>query len=96
MFAVVAALSERVAALDGDMKGLINSLNFKGLESKLKLAKHMFYVNDTNQLGTIELDAVEVELHAGNLSDAHRTDVSSRREWTVAMKTRGNDGREPG
>jgi hypothetical protein len=76
VFAVVAALSERVSGLDGDVKGLINSLNAKGLEARLKLAKHLFYVNDTSQQGSIELDQVEVELHAGNLSDEHRGDVS--------------------
>lgn len=76
VFAVVAALSERVSGLDGDVKGLINSLNAKGLEARLKLAKHLFYVNDTSQQGSIELDQVEVELHAGNLSDEHRDDVS--------------------
>lgn len=75
VFAVVAALSERVSLLDAKIKRLINSLSYHGLEAKLKLAKHLFYVNDVNQVGSIELDAVDVEMQAGNLSAVHRGEV---------------------
>eukprot|EP00049_Salpingoeca_infusionum_P000236 m.38269 g.38269 ORF g.38269 m.38269 type:complete len:1062 (-) comp10185_c0_seq1:689-3874(-) len=66
LFSVVAALSERVSQLDGKLKHMINHLDYDALESKLKTAKDLFYCNDVSQSGTIELDAVAVELQAGN------------------------------
>ena len=49
LFSVVAALTERVTKLDDKLRQTINTMEFNGLEAKLKTAKDLFYVNDSNR-----------------------------------------------
>jgi hypothetical protein len=46
VFSIVAALAERVTALDGKLRQNINRLQLNGLEAKLASAKQLFYIND--------------------------------------------------
>ena len=46
LFAVIAALSERVVSLDSILKNCIEKMDFGALDVKLRKAKEMFYVND--------------------------------------------------
>ena len=82
LFSVIAALSERVTKLDEVVRRKINKMDYNALEEKLKLARHLFYVNDLRKSGTISLEALEIEMQAGNLKSSHRKEV---RAWRVRV-----------
>ncbi|EGD77251.1 hypothetical protein PTSG_12711 [Salpingoeca rosetta] len=75
LFSVIAALSERVTKLDSVVRNKINTMDYRALEEKLKHAKHLFYVNDLRKTGTISMEALEIEMQAGNLKSSHRREV---------------------
>eukprot|EP00043_Microstomoeca_roanoka_P016890 m.174637 g.174637 ORF g.174637 m.174637 type:complete len:1017 (-) comp16541_c0_seq1:891-3941(-) len=75
LFSVVAALSERVTKLDSAVRNKIGTMDYRALEAKLRLAKHLFYVNDLRKNGTISIEALEIEMQAGNLKSSHRQEV---------------------
>jgi Ca2+-binding EF-hand superfamily protein len=106
LFSVVAALTERVTKLDDKLRHTINTMEFNGLEAKLKTAKDLFYVNDSKRevscerhspcwlanhavQGHITQEQLEVELQAGNLSEAHQNEVGSTTPGTAHFAHQG-------
>lgn len=63
MFCVMAALSERIVAQHTTVGKYLNKMDMKALMSKLEKARDMFLVNDTERVGWITLDALQIELH---------------------------------
>ena len=61
VFAVVAALSQRVVALDPWVRRCIRDLDFGALHHKLRRAKEMFYCNDPHR--TVRCLASDCNLH---------------------------------
>lgn len=79
-FSVIAALSERVAALDKHTKKQLDALNFDALEKKMLKAKEMFDLNETydkqgKPTGEIPLDQLSIILKAGRIADEHEQEV---------------------
>ncbi|EDV22378.1 uncharacterized protein TRIADDRAFT_58917 [Trichoplax adhaerens] len=72
LFTLVAALSEKVVALDGVVKNMINKLTFDALDVKLQKCKELFYLLDEDNFnrpsGVVTLDNLAIELAAGGLS----------------------------
>jgi Ca2+-binding EF-hand superfamily protein len=57
-FSVMAALSEKITALDKATKGVINDMDFEAMEKKMLKAKDLFFLNDDDGDGEIDLDTV--------------------------------------
>ncbi len=55
LFTIIAALSERIAALDGWTRRCVASLDMFSLYHKIKRAKSMFFFNDPLQLVSQDL-----------------------------------------
>jgi len=79
-FAAIAALSEKVAALDKATKFTINDMDFDALETKMLKAKELFHLNDPKGEGEIPLDTIEVILKAGRIAPEHEEDVMTKLE----------------
>ena len=71
MFAVTAALSERVVGLEPVVKRLIDQMDFMALRTKLKKSKDLFYLLDERKEGFVRLDDLMVELRSGGLTPDH-------------------------
>lgn len=71
MFAVICALSERVAALDEHVRNLVNKLDARAMEAKLQGCKDMFYLLDDKQDGLVEMDTLAQEIRAGLITSDH-------------------------
>ncbi|XP_048886881.1 uncharacterized protein LOC125751726 isoform X2 [Brienomyrus brachyistius] len=74
LFAVIASLAQKVAALDDFMRSLIGELDFKALELKLSKAKLFLFLVEA-QGGSISVDQLLVELKAGGISQDHEEAV---------------------
>eukprot|EP00730_Choanoeca_flexa_P000877 TRINITY_DN10378_c0_g1_i1.p2 TRINITY_DN10378_c0_g1~~TRINITY_DN10378_c0_g1_i1.p2 ORF type:complete len:287 (+),score=41.96 TRINITY_DN10378_c0_g1_i1:1661-2521(+) len=73
MFAVIAALSERVVGLDMLVKGLINAMDAHALATKLSKCKDLFYILDERRQGSVDVEDLGHELHAGRISEEHES-----------------------
>jgi hypothetical protein len=75
LFSLIAALSEKVVALEDMVKKLINGMDFQALEVKMKKCKELFYLLDsmdsTGRGGVVTTDSLAVELQAGGLTQEH-------------------------
>nr|XP_023672584.1 uncharacterized protein LOC111846538 isoform X3 [Paramormyrops kingsleyae] len=74
LFAVIASLAQKVAALDDFMRSLIGELDFRSLEVKLSKAKLFLFLVEA-QAGSISVDQLLVELKAGGISQEHEEAV---------------------
>jgi hypothetical protein len=80
LFCVLAALSERIVALEATVARCINKLDLTALKTKLMKARDMFMVNDHDGKGVITLDALRIELRAGRISEAHEDEAIAELE----------------
>ncbi|XP_066561588.1 uncharacterized protein LOC136750424 [Amia ocellicauda] len=78
LFAVMASLAQKIAALDDFMRSLIGKMDFKALELKLYKARQLFLCNIDSQANTISAEQLLVELKAGGIREEHEEAV--RRE----------------
>ncbi|XP_069483874.1 uncharacterized protein [Ambystoma mexicanum] len=78
LFAVMASLAQKIAALDSFMRSLIGRMDFKVLELKMYNAKQLFLCNLDSQCKSMTVEQLLVELKAGGISREHEEDV--RRE----------------
>ncbi|XP_078694522.1 uncharacterized protein LOC144923682 isoform X1 [Branchiostoma floridae x Branchiostoma belcheri] len=75
LFAVMSALSQRIASLDNFMKDLIRKLDFKSLEYKMFRLKQLFLCNVDPSSNRIPLEHLMLELQAGGVSMEHQREV---------------------
>ena len=80
LFCVLAALSERIVALEATVARCINKLDLTALKTKLMKARDMFLVNDSDGKGVITLDALRIELRAGRISEVHENEAIAELE----------------
>ncbi|CAH1799833.1 unnamed protein product [Owenia fusiformis] len=78
LFAVMAAMSQRIAALDDWMRGLIGKINFKSLEHKMYMCKTLWECNVDHDTNRISIDQLCVELRAGGVSLKHEHEVREK------------------
>lgn len=78
MFSVLAALSQRISALDHWMKNIIGSMDFKTLEMKMFKCKTLWECNVDEDSNRISLDQLCVELRAGGVSLEHELEVRDK------------------
>ena len=71
MFAVICALSERVAALDTMVKTMINKMDTRAMERKMQGCKDMFYLLDEKEDGFVEMEMLVREVRAGQITQEH-------------------------
>ncbi|XP_068133034.1 uncharacterized protein [Hyperolius riggenbachi] len=71
LFAVMASLAQKIAALDSFMRSLIDHVDFKALELKMYKAKQLFLCNIDAESKTISVEQLLVELKAGGISREH-------------------------
>jgi Ca2+-binding EF-hand superfamily protein len=74
-FATIAALSEKVSALDGATRKATNDMDFEALEQKMLKAKDIFFLYDTKNAGEIPLEDVQMILKAGRIAVEHEQEV---------------------
>ncbi|XP_029455542.1 uncharacterized protein LOC115090504 isoform X2 [Rhinatrema bivittatum] len=75
LFAVMASLAQKIAALDNFMRSLIGRMDFKTLELKMYNAKQLFLCNIDSQSKCITVQQFLVELKAGGVSKEHEEAV---------------------
>ncbi|MEE6480094.1 hypothetical protein FKM82_012456 [Ascaphus truei] len=75
LFAVMASLAQKIAALDSFMRSLIDHMDFKALELKMYKAKQLFLCNIDSESKSITVDQLLVELKAGGVSREHEETV---------------------
>ncbi|KAM4678418.1 uncharacterized protein O3C94_010327 [Discoglossus pictus] len=75
LFAVMASLAQKIAALDSFMRSLIDRLDFKALELKMYKAKQLFLCNIDSESKSISVEQLLVELKAGGISTEHEEAV---------------------
>ncbi|XP_073179625.1 uncharacterized protein C12orf42 homolog isoform X2 [Lepidochelys kempii] len=75
LFAVMASLAQKIAALDNFMRALIGRMDFKALELKMYNARQLFLWNIDSHSGSITVDQLLVELKAGGISEEHEKAV---------------------
>eukprot|EP00042_Codosiga_hollandica_P035860 m.268977 g.268977 ORF g.268977 m.268977 type:complete len:929 (+) comp54734_c0_seq2:265-3051(+) len=75
LFCVIAALSERVVALDPIVADCLNKTDFQALQKKLKKARDMFVALNPSRSGAIPLDVLRIELKAGRISEEHEEEA---------------------
>ncbi|XP_075062079.1 uncharacterized protein LOC142150791 [Mixophyes fleayi] len=71
LFAVMASLAQKIAALDSFMRSLIDHMDFKALELKMCKAKQLFLCNIDAESKSISVEQLLVELKAGGISREH-------------------------
>ncbi|KAM5171222.1 uncharacterized protein ACMZJ9_003966 [Mantella aurantiaca] len=71
LFAVMASLAQKIAALDSFMRSLIDHVDFKALELKMCKAKQLFLCNIDAESKSISVQQLLVELKAGGISREH-------------------------
>ncbi|KAM9311624.1 uncharacterized protein PAF06_009460 [Gastrophryne carolinensis] len=71
LFAVMASLAQKIAALDSFMRSLIDHMDFKALELKMYKAKQLFLCNIDVESKSITVEQLLVELKAGGISREH-------------------------
>ncbi|XP_056430516.1 uncharacterized protein LOC130369371 isoform X2 [Hyla sarda] len=71
LFAVMASLAQKIAALDSFMRSLIDHMDFKALELKMYKAKQLFLCNIDAESKSISVEQLLVELKAGGISREH-------------------------
>ena len=71
MFAVIAALSERVVDLDRVTKGMIHKMDLEALAVKMQKCKELFYLLDDKEEGYVEMDTLMMEIKAGRINDVN-------------------------
>ncbi|KAM4748831.1 uncharacterized protein WCC33_006230 [Rhinophrynus dorsalis] len=75
LFAVMASLAQKIAALDSFMRSLIDHMDFKALELKMYKAKQLFLCNIDSESKSISVGQLLVELKAGGISQEHEEAV---------------------
>ncbi|XP_070536105.1 uncharacterized protein [Ptychodera flava] len=75
LFAIVAALTQRIARLDDWMKNIINRFDFKMLDMKIFRAKDLFLWNVDQNSNKISIQQLMIELKAGGVSEEHQEEV---------------------
>ncbi|XP_044869117.1 uncharacterized protein LOC123368410 isoform X1 [Mauremys mutica] len=75
LFAVMASLAQKIAALDNFMRALIGRMDFKALELKMYNARQLFLWNIDSHSSSITVDQLLVELKAGGISEEHEKAV---------------------
>nr|XP_025034725.1 uncharacterized protein LOC102445632 [Pelodiscus sinensis] len=75
LFAVMASLAQKIAALDNFMRSLIGRMDFKALELKMYNARQLFLCNIGSHSSSITVDQLLVELKAGGISEEHKKAV---------------------
>ncbi|XP_060607641.1 titin-like isoform X9 [Ruditapes philippinarum] len=78
IFSVLAALSQRISALDKWMKNLIGKMDFKALEMKMFKCKTLWECNVDKDTNSISIDQLCVDLRAGGVSYEHETEVREK------------------
>lgn len=78
MFSVLAALSQKISALDHWMKNLIGHMDFKALEMKMFKCKTLWECNVDKETNSISIDQLCVELRAGGVSWEHEMEVREK------------------
>ncbi|XP_075929148.1 uncharacterized protein LOC116958074 isoform X2 [Petromyzon marinus] len=68
LFAVIASLARRIAALDDFMRNLINHMDFKALEMRMSKARALFECNVEAHTRRIQPAQLALELRAGGVS----------------------------
>ena len=53
-------------------------MNFEALEKKMAKAKDLFWLNDPEKSGEIDLDTISIILKAGRIADEHEEEVMSK------------------
>ncbi|XP_073431386.1 uncharacterized protein [Dendrobates tinctorius] len=71
LFAVMASLAQKIAALDSFMRSLIDHMDFKALELKMYKAKQLFLCNIDAESRSISVEQLLLELKAGGISREH-------------------------
>ncbi|XP_061415855.1 uncharacterized protein LOC133347533 isoform X3 [Lethenteron reissneri] len=75
LFAVIASLARRIAALDDFMRNLINHMDFKALEMRMSKARALFECNVEAHTRRIQPGQLALELRAGGVSPRHERAV---------------------
>ncbi|XP_053398202.1 calponin homology domain-containing protein DDB_G0272472-like [Mercenaria mercenaria] len=78
IFSVLAALSQRISALDKWMKNLIGQMDFKALEMKMFKCKTLWECNVDKETNSISIDQLCVDLRAGGVSWEHEMEVREK------------------
>ncbi|KAK2148644.1 hypothetical protein LSH36_488g05039 [Paralvinella palmiformis] len=78
LYAIMAALSQRISSLDDWMKHLIGEMDFSTLERKLFMCKTLWECNVDPDTNTISIDQLCVELRAGGVSPEHEREVREK------------------
>ncbi|XP_031754062.1 uncharacterized protein c12orf42 [Xenopus tropicalis] len=76
LFAVMASLAQKIAALDSFMRSLIDHMDFKTLELKMYKAKQLFLCNIDSE-NKISVPQLLVELKAGGISREHEEAIQT-------------------
>lgn len=85
LFSILAALSQRITAVDDWIKGLMDAIDFKLLEMKLFMCKSLWECNVDPETNKISLDQLCVELRAGGVSIQHEIEVRERLSHLQAL-----------
>lgn len=78
LFAILAALSQKITALEDWMKTLMASIDFKFLEMKLFMCKSLWECNVDPETNSIPLNQLCVELRAGGVRYEHELEVREK------------------
>ncbi|XP_046581386.1 uncharacterized protein LOC124288863 isoform X2 [Haliotis rubra] len=85
LFSLLAALSQRIAALDKWMKNLIGQVDFKMLDMKMFKCKTLWECNVDGDTNKISLEQLMIELRAGGVSYQHECEVREKLSHLVAL-----------
>ncbi|XP_067676668.1 MAP7 domain-containing protein 1-like [Haliotis asinina] len=85
LFSLLAALSQRIAALDKWMKNLIGQVDFKMLDMKMFKCKTLWECNVDGDTNKISLEQLMIELRAGGVSYQHECEVREKLRHLVAL-----------
>ncbi|XP_042190983.1 uncharacterized protein LOC103179917 [Callorhinchus milii] len=78
LFAVIASLAQKIAALDDFMRSLIGNMDFKALELRMYKARQLFLCNVDSEESSISVQQLLVELKAGGISEIHEESVRKK------------------
>eukprot|EP00041_Stephanoeca_diplocostata_P029874 m.890207 g.890207 ORF g.890207 m.890207 type:complete len:536 (-) comp23649_c0_seq5:211-1818(-) len=74
VFAITAALSERVVALDPVVRNCISTMDFEALQKKMRWARALFVLNSTSQ-GRLPREELDIILQSGRFDAVSRDAV---------------------
>lgn len=77
-FAAIAALAEKVTALDGTVKNAISVMDFDALHAKMQKSRDLFFLNNPSPTGHIDIVSLGVEFKASRMDEEQMGTLISR------------------